>query len=138
MVAQGKSRTEGKAEFTKHMIRMRYQGQAEAKSEANEIILINSHDGASSYSMSGPVPRSLSSEEPQTHQEQHLQSIARYPFGREMCSPAQYERRCAPRCIAWFSAAVWRCLASRSGSRSPKKVIDSAITEVHIELRGFM
>lgn len=51
MVAQGASRIEGKAEFTKHMIRMRHAGQMQARPEANEIILINSHDGASSYQM---------------------------------------------------------------------------------------
>jgi hypothetical protein len=55
MVAQSHSRIEGKTEFTKHMIRMRYQGhtagQLQAKPEANEIIMINSHDGASSYQM---------------------------------------------------------------------------------------
>jgi len=51
MVAQGKSRTEGKAEFTKHMIRMRHAGQVSTRADANEIILINSHDGASSYQM---------------------------------------------------------------------------------------
>jgi hypothetical protein len=51
MVAQGSSRIEGKTEFTKHMIRMRHAGQVQAKPEANEIILINSHDGASSYQM---------------------------------------------------------------------------------------
>ena len=55
MVAQGQSRVEGKAEFTKHMIRMRYvgdtSGQVQTRPEANEIILINSHDGASSYQM---------------------------------------------------------------------------------------
>jgi len=51
MVAQGASRVEGKAEFTKHMIRMRYAGGAKGRDEANEIILINSHDGASSYQM---------------------------------------------------------------------------------------
>lgn len=51
MVAQSKSRTEGKAEYTKHMIRMRHASVVGAKPEANEIILINSHDGASSYSM---------------------------------------------------------------------------------------
>ncbi len=51
MVAQGQSRVEGKAEFTKHMIRMRHAGQVRTKPEANEIILINSHDGASSYQM---------------------------------------------------------------------------------------
>jgi len=51
MVAQGASRIEGKAEFTKHMIRMRHAGQVQIRPEANEIILINSHDGASSYQM---------------------------------------------------------------------------------------
>ena len=55
MVAQGASRIEGKAEFTKHMIRMRHHrdtsGQVQTKPEVNEIILINSHDGASSYQM---------------------------------------------------------------------------------------
>lgn len=51
MVAQGSSRVEGKAEFTKHMIRMRHAGQLQARPEASEIILINSHDGASSYQM---------------------------------------------------------------------------------------
>ena len=51
MVAQGASRVEGKAEYTKHMIRMRHAGQVQTRPEANEIILINSHDGASSYQM---------------------------------------------------------------------------------------
>jgi len=51
MVCQSKSRIEGKTEFTKHMIRMRHAGQVNTRPEANEIILINSHDGASSYQM---------------------------------------------------------------------------------------
>jgi hypothetical protein len=51
MVAQGKSRIEGKTEFTQHMIRMRHAGQVSTRPEANEVILINSHDGASSYQM---------------------------------------------------------------------------------------
>jgi hypothetical protein len=51
MVAQSKSRIEGKTEFTKHMIRMRHLGQVTTRPEANEIILINSHDGASCYQM---------------------------------------------------------------------------------------
>jgi hypothetical protein len=49
-VCQSKTRIEGKAEFTKHMIRLRQQDQILAH-EANEIILINSHDGTSSYQM---------------------------------------------------------------------------------------
>ncbi|WP_140637138.1 DUF932 domain-containing protein [Methylibium rhizosphaerae] len=51
MVAQGASHIEGKAAFTKHMIRLRHAAQAQARAEAHEIILINSHDGASSYQM---------------------------------------------------------------------------------------
>jgi len=49
-VAQSRSRIEGKSEFTKHMLRLRQINEIEA-SEANEIILINSHDGTSSYQM---------------------------------------------------------------------------------------
>ena len=54
MAAQSKSRIEGKTEFTKHMIRMRHvtsDASQITKPEANEIILINSHDGASSYQL---------------------------------------------------------------------------------------
>ena len=57
MVAQGKSQIAGKADYTKHMIRMRHAGQVTARPEANEIILINSHDGASSYQMLAGVLR---------------------------------------------------------------------------------
>jgi hypothetical protein len=51
MVAQSRCRVEAKSAYTKHMVRMRHAGQANARTEANEIILINSHDGASSYQM---------------------------------------------------------------------------------------
>ena len=57
MVAQGRSRIEGKTAFTKHMIRLRHAGQVTTRPEANEIILINSHDGASSYRMTAGVFR---------------------------------------------------------------------------------
>lgn len=61
MVAQSRSRIEGKTEFTKHMIRMRHAPggsvSTRARPEANEIILINSHDGASSYQMLAGVFR---------------------------------------------------------------------------------
>lgn len=49
-VCQSKSRIEGKSDFTKHMLRLRKVDRIEAP-EANEIILINSHDGTSSYQM---------------------------------------------------------------------------------------
>jgi len=50
MVAQSRSRIEGKAEFTKHMLRLR-KADMLAVDETFEIILINSHDGTSSYQM---------------------------------------------------------------------------------------
>lgn len=50
MAAQSKCRIEGKTEFTKHMLRFRRADMVVAD-EANEIILINSHDGTSSYQM---------------------------------------------------------------------------------------
>ncbi|MCW5656729.1 MAG: DUF945 domain-containing protein [Burkholderiaceae bacterium] len=57
MVAQGRSRIEGKTEYTKHMVRLRHGRQGTVLPEANEIILINSHDGASSYQMLAGVFR---------------------------------------------------------------------------------
>jgi hypothetical protein len=57
MVAQGRSRIEGRSDYTKHMIRLRHAAQVTARAEANEIILINSHDGASSYQMLAGVFR---------------------------------------------------------------------------------
>lgn len=56
MVAQSKSRIEGKSEYTKHMLRLRYAGDI-TSAEANEIVLINSHDGTSSYQMLAGVFR---------------------------------------------------------------------------------
>jgi len=49
-VVQSRCRLEGKSEFTKHMIRMRHVDTIDAP-QANEIILLNSHDGTSSYQM---------------------------------------------------------------------------------------
>ena len=65
MVAQGASRIEGKAEFTKHLIRMRFVGSQQSadglterpQPEAHEVILINSHDGASSYRLLSGILR---------------------------------------------------------------------------------
>ncbi len=58
MVAQGRSRIPGKTEFTKHLIRLRHAAQdIRGRAEAPEIILINSHDGASAYQMIGGLIR---------------------------------------------------------------------------------
>lgn len=50
MVTQTRVRDEGKREHTKHMIRLRHDSQING-AEANEIVLLNSHDGTSSYQM---------------------------------------------------------------------------------------
>lgn len=50
MVAQARVRDQGKREHAKHLIRLRHVNQI-AAAEANEIILLNSHDGSSSYQM---------------------------------------------------------------------------------------
>ena len=50
MVCQSRTRIEDRREHTKHMVRLRHASQI-VTNEANEIILINSHDGTSSYQM---------------------------------------------------------------------------------------
>jgi hypothetical protein len=56
MVAQGASRIEGKAAYTKHLIRMRHAAEVRAKPEANEIILINRCYGEAVLSRRGSCP----------------------------------------------------------------------------------
>lgn len=50
MVCQTRVRQDDRREYTKHMIRLRHASQINGR-EANEIILLNSHDGTSSYQM---------------------------------------------------------------------------------------
>jgi len=56
MVCQAKVRAGDRIGYAKHMIRLRHAGQIEGE-EANEIVLINSHDGTSSYQMLAGVFR---------------------------------------------------------------------------------
>ncbi|MFD1559643.1 DUF932 domain-containing protein [Paraburkholderia silviterrae] len=51
MVCQTRVRNDGMREYTKHMLRLRHADQITGTSEANEVILLNSHNGASSYQM---------------------------------------------------------------------------------------
>ncbi|OMG66349.1 hypothetical protein AUR61_005515 [Stutzerimonas balearica] len=51
MVCQTRVRRDDRRDFTKHMIRLRHASQIDTRGEANEIILLNSHDGTSSYQM---------------------------------------------------------------------------------------
>ena len=50
---QGNSRIPGKADFTKHLIRFRHEGQVAGLRKVGdtypEVILVNSHDGTSAY-----------------------------------------------------------------------------------------
>ncbi len=61
LAKQGGSRIAGKAAFTKHMVRFRYQGEMpELRSVGQtfpEIVLINSHDGTSAYHIMAGVFR---------------------------------------------------------------------------------
>ena len=59
---QGKSRTEGKEAFTKHMIRFQhpdYAARASLGGVAPEVVLLNAHDGTSSYRTMSGVFRSI-------------------------------------------------------------------------------
>jgi hypothetical protein len=51
---QSRSRIEGKGDFTKHLLRFRHASQADSavSSTVPEIVLVNSHDGSSSYHLS--------------------------------------------------------------------------------------
>ena len=51
MVTQTRTRHEDRRDYTKHMIRLRHASQINARGEANEITLLNSHDGTSCYQM---------------------------------------------------------------------------------------
>ena len=50
MACQSRVRHEDRRDYTKHMLRLRHASQIDG-TEANEIILLNSHDGTSSYQM---------------------------------------------------------------------------------------
>jgi hypothetical protein len=50
MVCQSRVRHEDRRDYTKHMLRLRHLSQIDG-AEANEVILLNSHDGTSSYQM---------------------------------------------------------------------------------------
>lgn len=52
MVCQTRVRDDGKREHAKHMLRLRHATQV-TQSDSPEIILLNSHDGSSSYQMLG-------------------------------------------------------------------------------------
>ena len=58
---QGKSRIEGKTEFTKHMIRFRHADSMTAQVGGNipEVVLVNAHDGTSAYKLFAGIFRMI-------------------------------------------------------------------------------
>ena len=51
MACQSNPRTQDRVGYTRHMVRLRQQQSSTDNELANEIILVNSHDGTSSYQM---------------------------------------------------------------------------------------
>lgn len=54
---QSRCRDAEKRDFTKHMIRFRQNGAALSKPEVPEVVLVNSHDGTSSYQLCAGIFR---------------------------------------------------------------------------------
>jgi hypothetical protein len=58
---QGNSRVEGKADFTKHLIRFRHQGEEIVTRKIGgiypEVVVVNSHDGTSAYKVMAGLMR---------------------------------------------------------------------------------
>lgn len=48
---QARTRVEGKADYTKHMVRLRHRSLASVEGDAFEIVLVNANDGTSAYQM---------------------------------------------------------------------------------------
>lgn len=48
---QARTRVEGKAEFTKHMVRLRHRSLTNTAGDSFEIVLVNANDGTSAYQM---------------------------------------------------------------------------------------
>lgn len=57
MVCQTRVRDASRREFTKHMLRLRHASQIATEGEANEIVLLNSHDGTSGFQLLAGVYR---------------------------------------------------------------------------------
>ena len=56
MICQTRVRQDDRRDYTKHLLRLRHVSQING-AEANEIILLNSHDGTSSYQLLGGMFR---------------------------------------------------------------------------------
>jgi Domain of unknown function (DUF932) len=90
MVCQTRTRDDAKREHTKHMVRLRHASQIDAV-EANEIVLLNSHDGSSCYQMLAGVFRFACANGMVCGD---IQSDIRIRHARRRCRPRSSLRRC--------------------------------------------
>jgi hypothetical protein len=60
-VRQTRCRDEGKRDYTRHLVRMRHADMIGTKEEVPEIVLLNSHDGTSSYQLLAGIFRMVCS-----------------------------------------------------------------------------
>ncbi|MDB5349109.1 MAG: hypothetical protein JWN86_356 [Planctomycetota bacterium] len=56
---QSRSRIEGKAPFTRHLLRLRHESVMDARDEVPEVVLMNSHDRSSAYRVFSGVFRTV-------------------------------------------------------------------------------
>jgi hypothetical protein len=54
---QSRTRVAGKADYTKHLLRMRHRSLATGEGEAFEVILVNANDGTSAYQLMSGIFR---------------------------------------------------------------------------------
>lgn len=60
LAMQGNTRVPGKADFTKHLVRLRHrEDEFKVNATVREVVLINSHDGTSSYHLNAGLFRVL-------------------------------------------------------------------------------
>lgn len=57
MAMQSRSRIEGRENFVKHVMRFRHENSAEKAGVLPEIVLVNSHDGSTSYQLRAGIYR---------------------------------------------------------------------------------
>jgi hypothetical protein len=116
MVTQTRVRDEGKREHTKHMLRLRHASQING-AEANEIVLLNSHDGTSSYQMLAGMFRFVCSNGLVCGEQQTLFSLS----GEMPCNSHPASLPVPRRCAAITRCPMTRFAAwPRPSSRTPR------------------
>ena len=84
MVCQTRVRHEDRRDYTKHMLRLRHASQING-AEANEIILLNSHDGSSSYQMLAGMFRLCPAQHNRNYVQSRAMSSVNQSHNRDLC-----------------------------------------------------